>query len=358
VMARDANGRPQRDLALRAEVVVFGVIVDFGQLSARTIVTGQDGRATLSYTAPPAPRESVDSGMIATIRVTPSGGNYANAVGRDVDIRLVPPGIIMPPTRMVAEFSFSPTSPREAENVLFDGSATQDPDRVVISYTWSFGDGRTGSGRTVTHSFARAGNYPVTLTVSDGFGRASSATKPVQIGAGMNPTAAFAFSPTTPGVNETVFFNASGSIAAAGRQIVSYTWTFGDGGTGSGLLTSRRYGAAGSYNVVLTVTDDAGRSDTAVQTVTVGAGQRPAAEFVFSPTNPGVNQWVNFDATPSMPPPGRAITAYEWNFGDGHTSAGPRSAHRYSTAGDYVVVLTVTDSAGAKATASRPVQVQ
>ena len=38
----------------------------------------------------------------------------------------------------------------------------------VTSYQWNFGDGSTGSGANVSHSFAAAGSYSVTLTVSDG----------------------------------------------------------------------------------------------------------------------------------------------------------------------------------------------
>src|ERR1700674_3793191 len=86
IETRDANGQPAPNTAVRAEIFVSGVPVDFGTLSARTAVTGSNGRATLTYTAP-APVSSVDTGAQVEIRVTPSGTNQANAVGRVVNIR-------------------------------------------------------------------------------------------------------------------------------------------------------------------------------------------------------------------------------------------------------------------------------
>ena len=85
----------------------------------------------------------------------------------------------------------------------------------------------------------------------------------------MNPTASFVFSPTDPLPGTTVFFNASGSRAAPGRSIVSYAWDFGDGSTGTGVTASHRYPFLGSFTVTLVVTDDAGRTSSASQTVPV-----------------------------------------------------------------------------------------
>src|SRR5262245_30082327 len=50
----------------------------------------------------------------------------------------------------------------------FDGSESSDRYGTISNYAWSFGDGTTGSGATISHTYAVGGAYSVTLTVSDG----------------------------------------------------------------------------------------------------------------------------------------------------------------------------------------------
>ncbi|MGB5261819.1 MAG: PKD domain-containing protein [Gammaproteobacteria bacterium] len=64
--------------------------------------------------------------------------------------------------------------------VRFTGAASYDPDGgAIVDYAWDFGDGRTGSGARVRHTYRRAGNYVATLTVTDDEG--DSATTQLQI---------------------------------------------------------------------------------------------------------------------------------------------------------------------------------
>jgi PKD repeat protein len=64
------------------------------------------------------------------------------------------------------------------EAVSFSASA-DDPDGVIDSYAWDFGDGAMGSGETTTHTYASEGQYIVNLTVTDN----SSASKSVDTSA-------------------------------------------------------------------------------------------------------------------------------------------------------------------------------
>lgn len=84
------------------------------------------------------------------------------------------------------------------------------------------------------------------------------------------PTAAATATPSSGAAPLAVTFNGAGSSDSDGA-IASYAWNFGDGTTGSGVSTSKTYAAAGTYNAVLTVTDNLGATATAGVTVTVTA---------------------------------------------------------------------------------------
>jgi len=268
VTVHNATGRPASGVPLRAEIRVNGQSVDFGALSARSIVTGSDGRATFVYTAPFV-SASVES--LVDIVVTPIGSNYANAVPRNATIRLVPTGVVLPPSGLNPAFTFSPQTPSQGQGVFFDASTSAAPsNNPITQYRWDFGDGGSGTGSTSTHAFSNSGTYFVRLTVSDAAGRSASATQTVTVGAGTVPTASFTFGPTPARANIPVNFNGTGSTAAAGRTIVSYRWEYGDGSpTESGAQVAHAFAAAGVYTVTLTVTDDVGRSHTTNRTVTV-----------------------------------------------------------------------------------------
>ena len=274
VTARGPNGQPIPNLPLRAELRVDGQPMDFGSLSARSIVTGPDGRATFVYTAPTSPGVAVDPFTVVEIVVTPVGSDFNNSAQRSASVRLVPTGPVAPADGLRPYFSFTPTNPQDHQVVLF--SACNDPavpcapaNNPIFTYSWNFGDGRTATGRSVAHEFTSPGTYIVALTVTDGYGRSATSSQTMSVGAGVNPTAVITFSPQDPLPGTTVQFNALASRAAPGRTIVSYAWDFGDGGTATGASTSRLYPNVGNYTVTLVVTDDVGRTGVATQVVPV-----------------------------------------------------------------------------------------
>jgi PKD repeat protein len=269
VFARDANGQPIRNLPLRADIMVNNVITDFGMLSAKNFATGSDGRAVTVYTAP-RKVDNVDRQTRVTIAVTPLGGDARGDLARQVDIRLVPPGYVGGGLTQVPDFQISPTAPKQLETVTFDAS-NSDLDGILTAYEWDFGDGGGGSGRFTSHQYHDAGNYSVTLTVTDQAGLTGSRSKSVSVTPTDLPTADFVFSPTEPSVGDEVVFNGSGSEAAAPRFIVEYEWQFGTvtGGSATGMIATKKYTNAGTYNVTLTVTDDAGNKNTVSKSVEV-----------------------------------------------------------------------------------------
>lgn len=271
VMARDAAGEPVRGLSIRVDTLVNGVAADFGTLSTRTISTGNDGRAILTYWAPPPPPLTAGADNFVTIVVTPLGTNYASTSPRTTVIRLVRPGVILPPNGTpTASFFSSPTQPHENETVQFDASASAD-DGQIVSYAWNFGDGTSGSNVKTSHVYPVAGVYNVILTVKDDRGlSASTAPAAVTVVAALDPVASFTLSPTDPIVEDMIYFDASASTVPAGRSIVSYSWNFGDGSIGAGQTTSHKYGGKpNTYTIVLTVIDSTGRKGVASKTVQV-----------------------------------------------------------------------------------------
>lgn len=259
VLVTGPSGQPMAGVPLRAEIRVNGQPVDFGSLSARSVVTGPDGRATLVYTAP---RVTASVESLVDIAITPIGTNFQNAVSRTATIRLVPTGVVVPPSGLNPAFTFSPETPGQGQDVFFDASTSAAPaNNPIAQYVWDFGDGGTATGRTARHAFREPGTHFVQLTIRDSAGRSQSTTRSVTVTAGTAPTASFTFGPTPVLRNAAVHFNASASKAAPGRTIVSYRWDYGDGSPAeSGVQVAHAYSAAGTYVVTLTVTDDVGRT--------------------------------------------------------------------------------------------------
>ena len=270
ITARDANGLPARNVTLRVETLLDGVRQDVGTLSARTVVTGSDGRATVTFTAPNGGTNGTE--RVVEIAVTPVGSDFNNAATRTATVRLTPPGVVFPPANLNPQFTVSPASPTEDQSALFDAS-TSTATAGISSFTWSFGDGTSGSGQTTSKTFADPGNFTVALTITDVFGRSATTTRLVSVQQGTAPTPSFVFSPTDPRINQAVNFNASASTAAAGRRIVLYRWDFGDQNSEetSSPTASHSYASPRTYTVTLTVVDDTGRTGTTSQEVTVAA---------------------------------------------------------------------------------------
>jgi hypothetical protein len=67
-----------------------------------------------------------------------------------------------------------PVEGKVGEEVTFDGSESRPGSSPIASYEWDFGDGNTGSGATVTHTYDAAGAYQVTLKVTGQDGLSST----------------------------------------------------------------------------------------------------------------------------------------------------------------------------------------
>lgn len=161
-------------------------------------------------------------------------------------------------TAPVASFTIS----CPGRQCTFNAAGSTD-DVSIVSYTWQFGDGTTGTGSSVQHVYAANFTGKVVLKVTDGTGKTDHLRKDVSVNADAPPAASFTHSCT----GATCSFDSSASTDDV--SITSRSWNFGDSTTGSGTTASRTYAASGTYSVVLTLTDNAGQTGTQTQSVTV-----------------------------------------------------------------------------------------
>ena len=128
-------------------------------------------------------------------------------------------------------------------------------------------------------------------------------------------------------------------------SVTTWSWGFGDGATSTIRNPSHSFDTAGDYEVVLTVTDDAGADSQWTDTVTVppppAENVPPIASFTASCANLQCS-FVDGSADPDG-----SLTSWLWDFGDGSTSTLPSPDHNYANPGAYSVSLTVTDIDGA-----------
>jgi PKD repeat protein len=214
----------------------------------------------------------------------------------------------------------------------FDASYSVDADGSINSYAWDFGDGTTGSGAIVSHTYPSGTPYTATLTVSDDSGATASRSRTVEPNA--RP---IAYADVTCN-GRTCSFDGSGSGDYDGT-IVSYVWTFGDGTAGSGETAGHTYATPGIYPVTLTVTDNEGATAGPIARTAL-ASTPPIASFTF--TCNGLA--CLFDASASTDPDG-TVASYEWAL-DGRYPTGPIVSHTFAVPGEYLVWLIVRDNLG------------
>ena len=167
----------------------------------------------------------------------------------------------------------------------FDGSGSSGPQASIVAWTWDFGDGTSGSGPIVNHTFVAGGTYTVTLKVTDARWVTVGTAKPVSLALPKPPTAAF----TQTCVGLVCGFDGTGSSDPDG-SIMAWSWDFGDGTTGSGPAVNRTFAAEGTYIVTLKVTDSQGVAASLAKPVSVGLTSHTAD--LDGSTTSNKNHWT------------------------------------------------------------------
>ncbi len=160
----------------------------------------------------------------------------------------------------------------EGDVIAFYGSTSTDTpsDLPLLTYAWSFGDGTSGSGVEVSHTYVDEGTFTVTLTVTDDDGATGTATMTVPVqNAAPVPNIDSVTCPADPILPlDNITFSGSATDKGA-NDVLSYSWSFGDDATATGTSVTHNYTSAGTYTVRLTVTDNDGGVGTVTTTVVV-----------------------------------------------------------------------------------------
>ena len=161
----------------------------------------------------------------------------------------------------------------EGDIITFSGTSTTDTssDLPLLIYAWTFGDGGTASGSSVTHAYVDEGTYTVGLTVTDDDGSSSSTTATMTI-TNAAPVATITsvstgYADILPDVNVT--FVGTGTDKGT-SDTLTYSWDFGDGSSFATTATAvHAYSASDNYTVKFTVTDNDGAATTTTAVVWV-----------------------------------------------------------------------------------------
>jgi probable HAF family extracellular repeat protein len=302
--------------------------------------------STLTTSTPTATHSYATEGSYRVTLTVNDGETSSSPVSVDVTIQNRPP---------IAKIDYSPQELLKRKPISFSGTGSTDPDGdAAVNHRWDFGDGTTAVGPTVSHTYAEAGSYTVTLLVSDGKLDSASATTVVTV---LNQTPiANAGGPYSGVKNAAIRFDGTASTDADGDPL-TYTWNFGDGTTGSGTNPMHTYAASGTYTVTLTVNDGITNSIPAGAQVTVN-NTAPIAR-VSGPATGFKSSVLTWDGSGSSDANGDTLT-YHWDFGDGSSliSSTPTVTHSYTTIGSYLVTLVVSDGEMSSSPASADVSIQ
>ena len=307
--------------------------------------TGTGGSITHVYSSAQA--------FSVTETATDSSSPIQNAVTSQTITISAPP----PPS---TSFTFLPASP--VVNTLVTFTATTIGGTPPYSVIWNFGDGTSGTGTSVAHTFTNAQSFTVKEVATDASTPAQTATSSQLVKVVTTPplSTTLQVSSSSPQVGETVTFTAS---ATGGTSPYTYAITFGDGVSGTGSITTHAYSIAGSYTVDLTVTDSASPQASIPATTTVEV-QALIPPTLSVPANQTITAttWINFTITAASLNTGGTVTlsatglptGASFNQTTGVFSWKPSS----SQTGSYMIIFTAMDSSDPSTPTSKPMEIQ
>ena len=241
----------------------------------------------------------------------------------------------------LADFTATPVSGCSPLVVKFDDASSGNP----TTWFWDFGNGATSTLKAPSTTYFIPGSYTVTLTATNASG-ATTKTKQQYITVYGKPLVNFTASDSTGCYPFPVRFTDL-SVASPGTSHTNWFWDLGDGGQATSQTAQNTYLNTGNYTVSLKITNDKGCWSVFTKPAYVKIDGGVKADF--NSALPSVCRTpVTVAFTNSSTGPG--LLTYQWDFGDGSTSAQTNPSHTYTTPGIYSVSLVTISSNGCRDT--------
>ncbi len=304
--------------------VCLGEVTEFSNTS--TISTGtveyewDFGNGKSSTLTDPAITYTASGNYTVVLKVTSDRG-YVETSSQTVTVKEIPSP------------NFDITNACEGTALSFSDNSSLPTGTPV--YIWAFGDGNSGSGSTINHSYVAPGIYPVKLTI-DVAGCSNSIIKYATQAPRSKPDFSFT---NTKCDNLVIPFTNATTAPAFGNT--GYIWKFGDGIQAAQVSPEHTYNVFQVFDVTLVATTDLGCVDSVSKQVTLL--ESPKSAFT-STGQTCTNGDIVFTNGTNIPP--GSTNSYEWTFGDGNTSTSIDPTNIFVSPGTYKTVLKSFSSNG------------
>ncbi|MDM8553813.1 PKD domain-containing protein [Desulfococcaceae bacterium HSG7] len=261
--------------------------------------------------------------------------------GNSVPIELPP---FMASINHLPEPRISVTPLSECNAIILDATQSEDSDNDELTFQWLFEDGSSKAGSRIVQQFEKAGEYQVTLVVTDDSGFVAASSRMTQTIRINNRPQAHINAPLKGMPMQMLEFDAAESADADG-EIIKYLWNFGDGHKKAGAKVKHRFERSGRYKVSLTVEDNSQSLCSRAKAIhKIWINASPVTQLNMQAIA-AIDEQVPIDAQGSIDSDGQ-ISNYQWYFGDGEMAMGKNVTHHWRKPGKYTVQLCVTDNAG------------
>jgi len=235
-----------------------------------------------------------------------------------------------------ADFSASPLTGCAPLVVNFTDNSSGAP----ATWNWDLGNGTLSSLKNPSTTYINPGTYTVILTVTNASGT-NSITRTAYITVYDKPRVNFTVNDSASCIPFVSSFTDLSSTSFG--NITAWEWDFDDGSRSNEQHPSHSFTQAGSYNISLKATNDAGCFNILNKLAYIQAADPLQASFSFSqPVMCRPPETITF--TNNSQGPGNVN--YVWDFGDGNRSTAANPSHTYNTGGTYSVKLTATNNIG------------